>query len=93
MLGHLQGQVLLLQFTLDHFDHILLELKFISKAEYDVAMADTEAVYERIAAHDAEYLSSKNVTSGTYFSDALYVIMFSMLKLTFSPSSLNTVRA
>ncbi len=50
----------------------MLELKFISKAEYDVAMADTEAVYERIAAHDAEYLSSKNVTSGTYFSDALY---------------------
>ena len=50
----------------------MLELEFISKAEYDEAMADTDAVYERISFHDIDYRSSTNTTSGSYFSDAVY---------------------
>ncbi len=49
----------------------MLELEFITKAEYDEAMADTEAVYERIGLYDTDYQVS-NTTSGSYFSDAVY---------------------
>lgn len=50
----------------------MLELEFITKAQYDEAMADTEAVYERIGNYDIDYRESANATSGSYFSDALY---------------------
>lgn len=49
----------------------MLELEFISKQEYEEAMADTEAVYERIGLYDTDYRVS-NTTSGSYFSDAVY---------------------
>lgn len=49
----------------------MLELEFITKAEYDEAMADTEAVYERIGLYDTDYQTG-NETSGSYFSDAVY---------------------
>lgn len=49
----------------------MLELEFISKAEYDEAMADTDAVYERIGLYDLDFQTS-NTTSGSYFSDAVY---------------------
>ncbi len=48
----------------------MLELKFITQQEYDEAMADTEAVYDRIELHDTAYLASNNY-KGTYFTDAL----------------------
>ena len=48
----------------------MLELEFITKAEYDEAMADTKAVYDRIKLHDTAYLASNNY-KGTYFTDAL----------------------
>lgn len=48
----------------------MLEHEFITKAEYDEAMADTEAVYDRIKLHDTAYLASNNY-KGTYFTDAL----------------------
>ncbi len=47
------------------------ELKFITQAEYDEAMADTDAVYERIGLYDTDYKVG-NSTSGSYFSDAVY---------------------
>lgn len=50
----------------------MLELDFISQAQYDEAVADTEAVYERIGLYDVDYRDSTNATSGSYFSDALY---------------------
>jgi len=52
----------------------MLELEFVSQAEYDEAVADTDAVYERIAVHDANYRASTSTstTQGSYFSDALY---------------------
>ncbi len=46
------------------------ELGFINQAEYDTAIADTDAVYERIQNSNTEYLDSNN-TTGTYFTDAL----------------------
>lgn len=49
----------------------MLELEFISQTEYDEAVADTDAVYERIGLHDTDYRVS-NATSGSYFSDAVY---------------------
>ncbi len=49
----------------------MLELAFITQAEYDEAMADTDAVYERIGLHDIDYREG-NTTSGSYFSDAVY---------------------
>lgn len=49
----------------------MLELKFITQAEYDEAMADTEAVYERIGLYDIDYRVSTSAT-GSYFSDAVY---------------------
>ena len=50
----------------------MLELDFITKAQYDEAIADTDAVYERIGLYDVDYRDSTNATSGSYFSDALY---------------------
>ncbi len=50
----------------------MLELEFITKAQYDEAIADTDAVYERIGLYDVDYRESTNATSGSYFSDALY---------------------
>lgn len=49
----------------------MLELEFITQEEYDEAIADTEAVYERIGLYDTDYQVS-NTTSGSYFSDAVY---------------------
>ncbi len=49
----------------------MLELDFITQAEYDEAMADTDAVYERIGLYDTDYRVS-NATTGSYFSDAVY---------------------
>lgn len=49
----------------------MLELGFITQAEYDEAIADTDAVYERIGLYDTDYQTS-NATSGSYFSDAVY---------------------
>ncbi len=49
----------------------MLDLEFISKAEYDEAIADTEAVYERIGLYDIDYRESTSAT-GSYFSDAVY---------------------
>lgn len=48
----------------------MLDLGFISKAEYDEAIADTDAVYERIGLYDIDYRG--NTSSGSYFSDAVY---------------------
>ena len=48
------------------------DLGFITKAHYVEAIADTEAVYERIGNYDVDYRESTNATSGSYFSDALY---------------------
>ena len=50
----------------------MLECEFITKAEYDEAIADTDAVYERIGLHDTDYRLSTNATAGSYFSDAVY---------------------
>ncbi len=52
--------------------NIMLELDFIDQAQYDEAIADTDAVYERIALHDSNYRTSTNTTAGSYFSDAVY---------------------
>ena len=49
----------------------MLELGFISQAQYDEAMADTDAVYERIGLYDIDYQEA-NATTGSYFSDAVY---------------------
>lgn len=49
----------------------MLEMEFITKAEYDEAIADTDAVYERIGLYDLDFQTS-NTTSGSYFSDAVY---------------------
>ena len=49
----------------------MLELEFITQAEYDEAMADTDDVYDRISLHDIDYREG-NSTSGSYFSDAVY---------------------
>lgn len=49
----------------------MLELEFITKAEYDTAMADTEAVYERIGLYDTDFRDS-TAAKGSYFSDAVY---------------------
>lgn len=46
------------------------KLEFITQAEYDEAIADTDAVYQRIQTANAEYVASTNY-KGTYFTDAL----------------------
>jgi len=48
------------------------ELGFITDAEYEEAIADTDAVYERIGLYDIDYQSNTTTTSGSYFSDAVY---------------------
>ncbi len=48
------------------------ELEFISQEEYEEAIADTDAVYERIGLYDTDYRLSSNATAGSYFSDAVY---------------------
>ncbi|MDL2302643.1 transglycosylase domain-containing protein [Lachnospiraceae bacterium OttesenSCG-928-D06] len=48
----------------------MLELGNITQEEYDIAMADSQAVYERIAANDNS-LTESNSEAGSYFSDAL----------------------
>lgn len=50
----------------------MLELEFITQAEFDEAVADTEAVYARIGNYDIDYRENTNTTAGSYFSDALY---------------------
>ncbi|MCM1112310.1 MAG: transglycosylase domain-containing protein [Muribaculum sp.] len=47
------------------------DLGFITKEEYDEAIADTEDVYERISLHDVDFKVG-DTTAGSYFSDALY---------------------
>lgn len=50
----------------------MLELDFITQAEYDEAIADTDDVYERIGNYDVDYRESTAATAGSYFSDAVY---------------------
>ncbi len=50
----------------------MLEQGLITDEEYETAMADSEAVYERIRIHDADYRVNTNTTSGSYFSDAVF---------------------
>lgn len=49
----------------------MLELNFITQEQYDEAIADTDAVYDRIGHHDIDYREGTS-TAGSYFSDALY---------------------
>lgn len=49
----------------------MLDLNFITEAEYQEALADTEDVYDRIGLYDIQ-LQTENTTSGSYFSDAVY---------------------
>ncbi len=49
----------------------MLELEFISQDEYDKAIADTDAVYERIGYHNTQLLET-NIGISSYFSDAVY---------------------
>lgn len=49
----------------------MLELGFISQTQFDEAIADTTAVYERIGLYDTDYKVGSS-TSGSYFSDAVY---------------------
>lgn len=51
--------------------NIMRELEFITQEEYDEAIADTDAVYERIGLYDIDYQESIS-TTGSYFSDAVY---------------------
>ncbi len=48
----------------------MLELGFITKEEFDEAIADTASVYERIQLANTAYHESNSYT-GTYFTDAL----------------------
>ena len=48
----------------------MLDLGFITQAEYDEAIADTASVYERIQLADTAYRESSSY-KGTYFTDAL----------------------
>ncbi|MCM1192430.1 MAG: transglycosylase domain-containing protein [Butyrivibrio sp.] len=50
----------------------MLELDFITREQYEEAIADTEAVYARIGNYNIDYQENTNTTSGSYFSDALY---------------------
>ncbi|MBO4291656.1 MAG: penicillin-binding protein [Lachnospiraceae bacterium] len=53
----------------------MLEFNYITKAEYDEAIADTDAVYERIGLHDTDFRVGTS-TTGSYFSDAVYEQVF-----------------
>lgn len=48
------------------------ELEFITEAQYNEAIADSDAVYERIGLYDSDFKISTS-TTGSYFSDAVYV--------------------
>ena len=48
----------------------MLQLSFINDAEYDLAMADSEAVYDRIGLSNESFMDS-NSENGTYFTDAV----------------------
>lgn len=50
----------------------MLRLEFITQAEYDAAIADTDAVYDRIGLYNTDYNNNDNTTAGSYFSDAVY---------------------
>ncbi len=50
----------------------MLELNFITQAQYDEAIADSDAVYDRIGNYNIDYKESATATYGSYFSDALY---------------------
>lgn len=50
---------------------IMKRLEFISEKEYNEAIEDTEAVYERISMHDVDFKVA-DTTAGSYFSDAVY---------------------
>lgn len=50
----------------------MLRLEFITQEEYDEAIADSDAVYDRISWHNTDYLTNTNTTAGSYFSDAVY---------------------
>lgn len=47
------------------------ELGFITQNEYNEAIADTKAVYERIGLYDTDFRETTSYTA-TYFSDAVY---------------------
>jgi len=49
----------------------MLKLEFITQAEYDEAMADTDDVYERIGLYDVDFRDNSSA-GGSYFSDAVY---------------------
>lgn len=49
----------------------MLKLEFITQEEYDEAIADTDAVYDRIDLYDTDYRVG-STSSGSYFSDAVY---------------------
>ncbi len=49
----------------------MLELGFITQEEYDTAIADTDAVYDRIQYHNTS-IAESNTQEGNYFSDSLY---------------------
>lgn len=51
---------------------IMLKLDFITQDEYEEAIADTDAVYERIGSYNIDYMYNTNTTAGSYFSDAVY---------------------
>ena len=53
----------------------MLKLGFINQSEYDEAIADTDAVYERIGSFDIDFRSNENSTAGSYFSDAVYEVV------------------
>ncbi len=48
------------------------DFNFITEEQYQEAIADTDAVYERIGLYDVDYRDSSVATAGSYFSDALY---------------------
>lgn len=54
---------------------IMLEHEWITQAEYDEAIADTNDVYERIGLFDTSYRVNSSAT-GSYFSDAVYEQVF-----------------
>jgi penicillin-binding protein 1A len=48
----------------------MLEQGWITQQEYDIAMADTDAVYQRVSLHE-DLFQNSNDEQGSYFSDAL----------------------